>query len=109
MSKTMNHTQFLDAAGLEASTLEVWIEQSWIVPRKDGRAMVYSEIDVARARLIRELSDDMGANEAGIDIILHLMDQLHGMRSALAAARAGLTSRPEQPAAKMSHAPAERK
>ncbi len=84
----MNHKEFLIASGLEEATLEVWVEQSWIIPRKDGSALVYSEIDVARAHLIRELRHDMGANDAGVDIILHLMDQLHDMRRALADARA---------------------
>jgi chaperone modulatory protein CbpM len=84
----MNRREFLAAAGLEETTLEVWVEQSWIIPRKNGSAIVFSEIDVARARLICELRHDMGANDAGIDIILHLMDQLHDVRRALADARA---------------------
>jgi chaperone modulatory protein CbpM len=40
-------------------------------------------MDVARARLIGELQTNFGVNEEGVDIILHLLDQLHGLRRAL--------------------------
>lgn len=82
----MNREQFLNASGLEATTLDTWIEQRWIIPTEEGD-LVFTHIDVARAHLIHELSHDMGANDAGVDIILHLMDQLHELRYALAVAR----------------------
>ena len=40
-------------------------------------------MDVARARLIGNLQTDLGVNDEGVDIILHLLDQLHGLRRAL--------------------------
>ena len=79
----MTRTQFLVSAGVEATTLEVWLEQRWIVPDESEAGAAFSELDLARARLIHELQHGMGANEAGVDIILHLMDQLHAMRGAL--------------------------
>ena len=79
----MTRTQFLAGAGVEATTLEVWLEQRWIVPDDDESGPVFSELDLARARLIHELQHGMGANEAGVDFILHLIDQLHAMRGAL--------------------------
>jgi chaperone modulatory protein CbpM len=45
--------------------------------------MIFSDIDVARAHLIRDLKGDFGVNDEGVDIILHLVDQLHGLRRAL--------------------------
>ena len=42
-----------------------------------------SEVDVARARLIRQLLGEMGVNAEGVGIILDLVDQVHGLRSAL--------------------------
>ncbi|EFG2586926.1 hypothetical protein BZU93_28600 [Salmonella enterica subsp. enterica] len=76
----MNRKQFLSAAGVEGATLEIWIEQGWLMPREADADTMFGEIDIARAHLIHELQHDMGANDAGIDIILHLMDQMHGMR-----------------------------
>lgn len=42
------------------------------------------DVDIARAALIVDLTDDMGLNEEGVDLVLDLLDQLYGLRSALA-------------------------
>lgn len=76
----MSKQEFLSRSGLEVETLEFWIEQQWLIP--DG--VKFSDCDVARARLIQELRSDFGVNDEGIDVILHLIDQLHGLRQALA-------------------------
>jgi len=47
--------------------------------------MDFSDMDVARARLIRDLKIDLGVNDEGVDVILHLLDQLHGLRRVLEA------------------------
>ncbi|QPF86148.1 hypothetical protein IC762_07570 [Bradyrhizobium genosp. L] len=80
----MNKQQFLADAGLEVQTLEIWIEQQWLVPDQTESEPSFSEADVARAHLIRDLSGDFGVNDEGIDVILHLVDQLHGLRRAFA-------------------------
>jgi chaperone modulatory protein CbpM len=43
----------------------------------------FSDADLARVRLIRDLQVDFGLNAEGIAIVLHLLDQLHGLRSPL--------------------------
>ena len=83
----MDKQKFLETSGLQVQVLDVWIEQQWLIPEKTPSGMRFREIDVARARLIRELQSEIGANDAGIDVILHLMDQLHGMRRVLAQLR----------------------
>lgn len=83
----MSKDEFLKTSGLKVTMLELWIEQEWLLPERTPSGLSFSEIDVARARLIGELQSGIGANEAGIDVILHLMDQLHGMRRALAELR----------------------
>ncbi|ANH07428.1 hypothetical protein shn_23285 (plasmid) [Shinella sp. HZN7] len=83
----MTREEFLKSSGLKMQVLELWIEQEWLVPERTPSGLRFREIDVARARLIGELQSGIGANEAGIDVILHLMDQLHGMRRALAELR----------------------
>jgi chaperone modulatory protein CbpM len=79
----MNKQQFLASAGLEVQTLEFWIEQEWLIPDQTAAEMSFSNIDVARAHLIRDLKSDFGVNDEGVDVILHLVDQLHGLRRAL--------------------------
>lgn len=78
----MNKQQFLSSAGLEVQTLEVWIEQHWLVPEQTSHEMNFSDTDLARAHLIRDLKSDFGVNDEGVDVILHLVDQLHGLRRA---------------------------
>jgi chaperone modulatory protein CbpM len=78
----MERREFLLAGHLEAGTLEAWIEAGWLVPRGSGEAGPFSEVDLARAQLIRDL-EELGVNEEGIPIILDLVDQLHGLRQAL--------------------------
>ena len=80
----MTKHQLATTSGIKVETLELWIEQEWLVPGTPSAGMRFTDVDVARARLIQELKDDLGANDEGIAVILHLMDQLHGLRRALA-------------------------
>ena len=83
----MTKQEFLTSSGLQMQTLEFWLEQRWLIPDQTSVGIWFTDIDVARARLIQELKNDLGANDEGIDVILHLMDQLHGLRRALARLR----------------------
>lgn len=80
----MSKQQLAKASGIRTETLDVWIAQEWLVPDPTSEAARFTDIDAARIRLILELQNDLGANDEGIAVILHLMDQLHGMRRALA-------------------------
>jgi chaperone modulatory protein CbpM len=79
----MNKQEFLTCSGLQAQTLDLWLDQQWLAPEQTSAGMNFSDMDVARARLILDLKTDLGVNDEGVDIILHLMDQLHGLRRAL--------------------------
>ena len=78
----MNKQEFLTNAGLQVQTLELWLDQRWLIPDQASDEMTFSDADVARARLIRDLKGDFGVNDEGVDVILHLVDQLHGLRGA---------------------------
>lgn len=80
----MTKQEFLTSSGVQVQTLEFWLEQEWLIPEQTAGGMSFSEKDVARARLIQDLKTDLGVNDEGIDVVLHLVDQLHGMRRALA-------------------------
>ena len=75
---------FLYRAQLDQETLEVWIEEEWLVPNETAGEPEFSEVDIARAKLIRDLKHDMGVNDEGVGIILNLLDQMHGLRKAMA-------------------------
>lgn len=80
----MTKQEFLVSSGLQVQVLELWLEQRWLMPEEVAGEMRFHDIDVARARLIQQLKKDMGANDEGVDIILHLVDQIHGLRRVLA-------------------------
>jgi chaperone modulatory protein CbpM len=79
----MNKQEFLAASGLQVHTLDLWLEQQWLAPERTSAGTNFSDMDVARARLILDLKTDLGVNDEGVDVILHLVDQLHGLRRAL--------------------------
>jgi chaperone modulatory protein CbpM len=84
--------EFCREAHLDQQTLEVWIEEAWIIPQGADDPQ-FSDVDVARAQLIRELMDDLGVNAEGVGIVLRLVDQVHGLRSVLAETAAALRAR----------------
>ena len=75
-------TDALRRLRIEAATMEQWIAVGWIAPRAPDTAG-YSESDLARACLIRDLRDAMGVNDEGVGVALGLIDQVHGLRRAL--------------------------
>jgi chaperone modulatory protein CbpM len=79
----LNPEEFCLRAGIERTTLELWLGEGWLVPLEANTALLLSDVDLARARLIRDLRDGMGVNDEGIGIILDLIDQVHGLRSIL--------------------------
>jgi chaperone modulatory protein CbpM len=79
----MHRQEFLVRARLDANVLEVWVAEGWLFPLDQGGDNQFSEIDLARVDLIHDLKGNIGVNDEGIAVILHLLDQLHGMRQAL--------------------------
>ncbi len=77
--------EFLERARLDRRTLSIWIEEEWVIPARSADELAFTDMDLARAELIRDLKDKMGVNHEGLGVILHLLDQMHSLRRALAA------------------------
>ncbi len=75
--------QFLEQARIDRQTLQIWIEEEWLLPKQSAEGWLFSDLDLARANLIIDLRENMGVNDAGLDVILHLLDQMHGLRRAM--------------------------
>ena len=89
--KTIDLQAFLDESTIELRVLEQWIERRWIVPPAGAATRArLSDLDAARAVFIRDLRADFGVNDEGVDIVLHLVDQLHGLRRLLGELRVEL-------------------
>jgi chaperone modulatory protein CbpM len=76
----MEIQEFIGRSHLDTRTLNAWIEAEWLLPLTSGTTFEFSDADLARARLIQDLKVDFGVNDEGIAIVLHLLDQLHGLR-----------------------------
>lgn len=72
-------TEFLMRTKLDPQTLEIWVSEQWLIPQQDA----FTEADLARAQLIQDLKHQMGVNDEGVGVVLHLVDQLHGVRHAM--------------------------
>ena len=81
---TFSHLEFISRAEIDLQTLEVWIDEEWVVPQGAPDAPEFTEADLARARLIQDLIRDLGVNPEGVGVALHLIDQVHDLRNALA-------------------------
>ncbi|MBB3320115.1 chaperone modulatory protein CbpM [Rhizobium sp. BK181] len=78
----MDDREFAFLLQIDMARLGVFIDRSWISPFTiDGKTM-FKDVDVARAELIADLTNEMGINDEGIDVVLDLLDQLHSLRFA---------------------------
>ena len=78
--------EFLERARLDRRTLTVWIEEEWLIPGSTADEFAFTDMDLARANLIHDLKDKMGVNHEGLGVVLHLLEQMHALRRALAVA-----------------------
>lgn len=59
-----------------------WVEEGWLVPERrdpDGEP-TFSDLDIARAQLIRDLRYDLAVEEDTMPLVLSLLDQLYHLR-----------------------------
>ncbi len=75
--------EFCHELGLQQAALAIWIDEGWVRPELSAQGRRFSAVDIARGRLILDLRGPMGVNEEGVAVILHLVDQMHGLRNAL--------------------------
>jgi chaperone modulatory protein CbpM len=75
--------EFVLRVRLAQNVVEAWIAEGWLRPQRTEQGLRFTEMDISRAQLIRDLHEDLGVNEEGIAIILDLIDQMHGLRKAL--------------------------
>ncbi|MFN3348574.1 chaperone modulator CbpM [Pseudorhodoplanes sp.] len=75
--------EFVLRVRIASDIVETWIEEGWLRPQRTDKGLAFTEMDVSRAQLIRDLREDLGVNEEGIAIILDLVDQMHGLRKTL--------------------------
>ena len=75
----MDTREFVLHARIDIKVLNEWVEAGWLIPEQNDTGKRYSEVDLARAHLIRDLHG-LGINDEGIPVILDLIDQIYGLR-----------------------------
>ena len=68
---------------VSVSELRVWVSEGWIAPEADAQGYLFSEIDVARIRLVCQLREDCDLTADAMPVVLSLIDQIHGLRREL--------------------------
>ncbi|MCW8305556.1 chaperone modulator CbpM [Acidiphilium sp. PA] len=69
--------------GIKRPDLDRWIENQWVRPDAAPTGYVFTEIDLARVRLIHELVHEFQVNEDTMPIVLGLLDQIYDLRRRL--------------------------
>jgi MerR family transcriptional regulator/heat shock protein HspR len=71
-----------ELCGVHPQTLRQYERLGLVVPARVGaNNRLYSEEDIERVRQIQRLTQEMGVNLAGVEIILRLLDDIDEMRS----------------------------
>jgi hypothetical protein len=75
-------TEIIDLYQLNDIFIYECIEREWIIPSNIEEKRLDQE-DIARILLIKDLKEVFGVNDESIPIILHLIDQIHWLKSRL--------------------------
>ena len=63
--------------------VERWVARGLLRPSADGEHWVFEPVDVARAELLAELTDQMGFDDEAVETVVDLIDQVHTLRRQL--------------------------
>ena len=69
--------------GVRRVDLVTWIEERWVLPEADGEVWRFTEVDLARVRLILELRRDLRIEPETVPIVLSLLDRVYALRRSL--------------------------
>src|SRR5258708_2228080 len=69
-----------ERVGMHPQTLRLYERVGLVKPARRGANRLYSDWDIERLRQIQRLTQDMGVNLAGVEIILDLLDRLNTLQ-----------------------------
>lgn len=71
-----------ELCGVHPQTLRQYERLGLLRPARAGaKNRLYSDADIERVRQIQRLTQDMGVNLAGVEIVLRLLDDLQALRA----------------------------
>ncbi len=86
-----------ELAGVHPQTLRMYERKGLLQPKRSaGNTRRYSERDIARLRLIQQLTQEQGINLAGARIIMEMEGELERMRAEVARMRREIARRQQE-------------
>jgi MerR family transcriptional regulator/heat shock protein HspR len=71
---------------MHPQTLRLYERLGLVKPQRVGnKNRMYSDADIERLRQIHRLTHDLGVNLAGVEVVLHLLEQMEEMRKRMEA------------------------
>jgi chaperone modulatory protein CbpM len=80
--------------GLSTIHIERWIARGLLRPQSGGEDRHFEPVDVARARLLAELSDEVGFDDDTVETVVSLVDQVHTLRGQLSLLARAIADQP---------------
>jgi MerR family transcriptional regulator, heat shock protein HspR len=68
---------------MHPQTLRLYERLGLLKPARQGSNRLYSDYDIARLRQIQRLTQDMGVNLAGVEVILNLLEKIEQLQDEL--------------------------
>ena len=63
--------------------VERWVARGLLRPSANGENWVFEPVDVARAHLLADLTDQLGFDDEAVETVVDLLDQVHTLRRQL--------------------------
>ena len=86
--------ELLRQNGLTEVHIERWVARGLLRPREAGESWNFEQVDVARARLLAELSGDIGFDDDTVETVVSLVDQVHTLRGQLSLLARAIADQP---------------
>jgi chaperone modulatory protein CbpM len=81
---------------LTAVRVERWVARGLLRPSGGAEAWAFEPVDVARVRLLLELSGDIGLDDDTVETVIALIDQVHTLRGQLKLVASAIAEQPPQ-------------
>jgi chaperone modulatory protein CbpM len=85
-----------EIADLRPEEVEAWIDCGWVRPLRSDDRYEFSDVDVARCRLILEMRQEFEIDDETMPLVLSLMDQVYGLRHRMRLLLGAIQSQPTE-------------
>jgi chaperone modulatory protein CbpM len=82
--------------GLTVARLRAYVAADCLAPAQREGHPAFGDADLARLRLLAELSDDFALDPDAASVVVSLVDQIHGLRHALRRLGEAVAAEPDE-------------